>query len=56
MAKITRASTSQIQQTPEERELEDARLMSIMAPFLAEDIYNTDEVHFLVFYDFVARF
>jgi hypothetical protein len=46
LAKITRASTSQIQQTPEERQLEDARLMSIMAPFLAEDIYNSDEVHF----------
>ena len=30
--------------TPEERQLEDARLMSIMAPFEAEDIYNADEV------------
>ena len=30
--------------TPEEAQLEDARLMSIMAPFEGEDIYNSDEV------------
>lgn len=49
LAKITRSSSTQMQMTPEKIQLEDARVTSIMAPFAAEDIYNSDEVHFLFF-------